>query len=89
MCLAIPMKVIKIMPSDRALVESEGVTMEASLAIVTGVNVGDYVLIHAGFALEIVDVEEAEKTLSLLNEIVMADERSLSDTGNESSEKNS
>ena len=79
MCLAVPMKVIKLLPPDRAIVEADGISMEASLTLVGKVNIGDYVIVHTGFALEVLDLKEAEKTLELFNEIAMA-ERDFSDT---------
>ena len=72
MCLAVPMKVVELIPPDNAVVESEGVSMEISVMLVADVKVGDYVIVHTGFAIEILDLEEAEKTLSLLREIVEA-----------------
>jgi len=72
MCLAVPMKVMKLLPPDRAIVEADGISMEASLTLVGKVNVGDYVIVHTGFALEILDIKEAEKTLELFNEIAIA-----------------
>ena len=79
MCLAVPMKVMKLLPPDRAIVEADGMSMEASLALVGNVNIGDYVIVHTGFALEVLDIEEAEKTLELFNEISMA-EKEFPDT---------
>jgi len=72
MCLAMPMKVTDLIPPDKAVVESEGVSMEISVTLVENVKIGDYVIVHTGFAIEILDLEEAEKTLSLLREIVDA-----------------
>ena len=72
MCLAVPMKVVELIPPDNAVMESEGVSMEISVMLVADVKVGDYVIVHTGFAIEILDLEEAEKTLSLLREIVEA-----------------
>lgn len=69
MCLAVPMKVVELIPPDNAIVESEGVSMEVSVMLVDNAKVGDYVIVHTGFAIEILDIEEAEKTLSLLREI--------------------
>ena len=73
MCLAVPMKVVKLVTSDRAVVDADGVSMEVSLVLVGEVNIGDYVIVHTGFAIEILDLEEAEKTLSVLKEIVKAE----------------
>ncbi len=68
MCLAIPAKVISVEGSS-ALVTIEDVEYKASLLLLDGVNPGDYVMLHAGFAIEKVDAEEAAETLRLLNEI--------------------
>ena len=68
MCLAIPAKVISVeWPS--AVVAIENVEYKSSLLLLEDVAVGDYVMLHAGFAIEKVDPEEAAETLRLLNEI--------------------
>ena len=72
MCLAVPMKVIELLPGERAVVDMDGVSMEISLSLLTDVKIGDYVIVHTGFALEILDIAEAEKTLSMLREIAAA-----------------
>jgi hydrogenase expression/formation protein HypC len=68
MCLAIPAKVLKI-EGPLALVSIEGVEYKASLQLLEDVKEGDFVMLHAGFAIEKVDPEEAAETLRLLNEI--------------------
>jgi len=68
MCLAIPALVSELLPDDMAKVSLDGVTKEISLAMVEDVAVGDYVIIHVGYALSKIDAEEAEKTLALLAE---------------------
>ena len=68
MCLAIPVKIIKI-TKNIADVSSGGVKRKADIRMVPGVKPGDYVLLHAGFAIERLDKKEAEKTLALFNEI--------------------
>jgi len=68
MCLAIPAKVISVNGSS-ALVTIEDVEYQASLLLLDNVNPGDYIMLHAGFAIEKVDAEEAEETLRLLNEL--------------------
>ena len=68
MCLAIPAKVIKV-DGPVALVSIENVEYTASLLLLENVNPGDYVLLHAGFAIEKIDPEEAEETMRLLMEI--------------------
>jgi len=68
MCLAIPAKVISVDGSN-ALVSIEDVEYKASLLMLGDVRPGDFVMLHAGFAIEKVDPEEAAETLRLLNEI--------------------
>jgi hydrogenase expression/formation protein HypC len=65
MCLAVPMQV-KSIREDLAVCEVDGVQREASLMMIDGVQVGDYVLIHAGFAIERIDEAEARLTLDVL-----------------------
>lgn len=69
MCLAIPAKVIEIGGDDLAVVELAGVRKEISLALVAGVTVGDYVIVHVGYALQKLDPEEAARTLTLFAEL--------------------
>ena len=68
MCLAIPAKVISV-DGSRALVVIEDVEYNASLLLLEDVRPGDFVLLHAGFAIEKVDPEEAAETMKLLTEI--------------------
>ena len=68
MCLAIPAKVVEIRPGDQAIVELGGVRKDVSLALVDGVVLGDYVIVHVGYALTRLDPDEAEKTLALMAE---------------------
>ncbi len=74
MCLAIPGKLTSISDGDNPLmrtgkVDFNGVVKEVNLAYVPEAKIGDYVLIHVGFALNIVDEEEANKTFEYLREI--------------------
>jgi hydrogenase expression/formation protein HypC len=69
MCLAIPGKVIEIRDEGLATVEVGGVRREVSLMLVDGVEVGDYVIVHVGYALNRLDPEEAERTLELFRQI--------------------
>jgi len=71
MCLAIPAKVTKI-DGDMATIEVGGVTRSTSLMLVTDVVLGDYVIVHAGFAIHRVDPEEAQESLRLLRELAAA-----------------
>ncbi|WP_287153412.1 HypC/HybG/HupF family hydrogenase formation chaperone [Candidatus Solincola tengchongensis] len=68
MCLAIPAEVVELREDETALVEIGGVRKVVSLMLMDGVEAGDYVLVHAGFAIEKVDREEAEKTLAVLEQ---------------------
>ena len=67
MCLGVPMQV-KTIENEMAVCEIDGVQREASLMMIDDVAVGDYVLIHAGFAIEKVDEEEARLTLQALRD---------------------
>ena len=69
MCLAIPAQVVELREGDGAVVDLAGVRKEISLALVDGVAVGDYVIVHVGYALTRLDPEEAEKTLALFAEL--------------------
>jgi len=69
MCLAIPAEVTKLLPDDMAVVSIDGVSKEISVALIENLAVGDYVIIHVGYALTKIDAEEAQRTLELLREI--------------------
>ena len=69
MCLAIPAQVVELRAGDNALVDLAGVRKEISLALVDNVAVGDYVIVHVGYALNKLDPDEAAKTLALFAEI--------------------
>jgi hydrogenase expression/formation protein HypC len=73
MCLAIPARVVELREGDNAVVDLAGVRKEISLALVDGVAVGDYVIVHVGYALNKLDPEEAAKTLALFAEIGQLD----------------
>ncbi len=68
MCLGIPVKVIES-DGQSAVVEVGGARREISLLLLDGVAPGDWVILHAGFAIQKMDEEEAEKTLALLREL--------------------
>lgn len=69
MCLAVPCQVIQLLPDQMARVELDGVQKEISLAFVGPVAVGSFVILHVGYAIGILDPEEAEITLSLFQEL--------------------
>jgi len=72
MCLAIPGKVVSIERSNGqriGRIEFGGIVRQASLDFVPEAEVGNYVMVHVGFAISLVDAEEAERTYQLLEEI--------------------
>jgi len=69
MCLAIPVRVVELGENDMALADVGGVRKEISLALVSDVRIGDYVIAHVGYAINKLDPEEAEKTLTLFAEL--------------------
>ena len=68
MCLAIPMKIASLNEDRMATVDVLGVTREILLDLTPQAQVGDYVLVHAGFAIEVVDEQYAQETLDLIKE---------------------
>jgi len=73
MCLAIP-ALIKLIDGEQAVVDIDGVTREASLQLTPDARVGDYVLLHTGYAISIIDAAEAEETLNLLRQMAEAEQ---------------
>ena len=68
MCLGIPMEIIKI-EGAKGVAAAEGLRREVDLQFLRDVKKGDYVIIHAGFAIEKVDKEKARQTLDLYREL--------------------
>lgn len=68
-CLAIPVCVSELLEGDQAVVDLGGVRKQISLALLDGVEVGDYVVLHVGYALTRLDPEEARRTLDLFAEV--------------------
>jgi len=68
MCLAIPMKIIKI-EDDRAVVSAGSIERRIAINFLKNPAIGDYVMIHAGFAIEKIDTKKAKETLRILAEI--------------------
>jgi hydrogenase expression/formation protein HypC len=78
MCLAVPGKILTIAGQDAVrmgTVSFGGISKEASLAFVPEAKVGDYVLVHAGFAISIVDESEATQTLEYFRQMGSLDEQ--------------
>ena len=65
MCHALPAKVTALLPNDMARVDLGGVRKEISLALVDGIECGDWVIVHVGYALSAMDEEAAKRTLAL------------------------
>lgn len=68
MCLAIPAKITELMENNMAMADVGGVSHTISLSLVEDVKLGDYVIVHVGFALSKMDPEEAARTLELFAE---------------------
>lgn len=70
MCLAIPARVVRLLDDDKALIDVGGVHNEISLGLVEDVAVGDYVIVHVGYAIARLDADEADRTLALFAQMV-------------------
>ena len=81
MCLGIPGRIVEIVDvaNQRALVDVDGVRSKVSVAMVDGVGIGDWVVVHLGFAMARIDEEEALHLLGSLHELTLLYERELSD----------
>ena len=77
MCLAIPSRIKKI-ENNMATIDVEGVQREASLLLLEDARVGDYVIVHAGFAIQKLDEAAARETIDLLREAIAAIDKSES-----------
>ena len=73
MCLAIPARVVALPAPDVACIDLSGVRKEISLALVDGVRIGDYVIVHVGYALTRLDPEEAQRTLAMMADAGLVD----------------
>ncbi len=69
MCLAVPGKIIEIDPAGKGLVEYVGSRVEVNFSLLPAAKVGDWVIVHAGFAISLLDQKEARKTLELFREM--------------------
>lgn len=69
MCLAIPARVVQRLQGDQASVDLGGIRKTISLALVPEAQAGDYVIVHVGHAIGLLDPEEAERTLALFAEL--------------------
>lgn len=79
MCLAIPAQITEMKEGSLATVDILGVTRDIALDLVPQANVGDFVLVHAGFAIEVIDADYAQETLDLIRQFPeLVDEGELS-----------
>ncbi len=67
MCVAVPAKIIKINSDNSAEINSMGITKIIDVSLVPGAIPGDFVIVHAGFAIQIIDKKEAKKILELFD----------------------
>jgi len=75
MCLAVPVRITSI-EGDQAEVDIGGVSRKVSITLTPEARVGNYVLLHTGYAINVLNEDEAEETLTLLERMVEADELS-------------
>jgi hydrogenase expression/formation protein HypC len=68
MCLAIPVRIVELLPDEMARVSLDGVVKTVSTALIDDPRVGDYVVLHVGYALSKIDPDEAERTLEMLRD---------------------
>jgi hydrogenase expression/formation protein HypC len=80
MCLAVPTR-IKNIDGEMAEVELDAVSRMVSLAMVPDARMGDYVLVHAGYAITVVDEDEAMETLRLFQELEQSGREEMERTG--------
>jgi len=69
MCLGVPAKVIELIEGQMAVVDVDGNQVNISIQLVPEVKIGQYVLVHAGFAMDIVDQDWARETMQLLKQL--------------------
>lgn len=69
MCLAIPARIVALGENDTATVNLGGIRKDISLALVPEARIDDYVIVHVGYALGLIDPEEAERTLAIFTEL--------------------
>jgi hydrogenase expression/formation protein HypC len=70
MCLAIPHEVVDVLDADRCLIRLGGATQPCFIGLVEDVRVGDWVVVHAGFAIDKIDPEDAAANLDLLAQVL-------------------
>lgn len=68
MCLAIPMEIVELLPQDKALVQQGNVQVEADISLLEDPEPGDFVIVHAGYAIETLEPEEAYSRIEMFKE---------------------
>ena len=81
MCLAVPGKILEIRDGAQATVDMMGATRDASVRLTPGAKVGDFVLVHAGFAIEVIDAEQARETIEVLRDLEELEAEELAGAG--------
>jgi len=69
MCLALPARIVRLLGDGQALVDLDGVRRPVCVALVPEAREGDHVIVHVGYAIGLLDAEEAEQTLALMREM--------------------
>ena len=77
MCLALPARLVQLKGDDLAIVDLGGVRKEICIALVPQAREGDYVIVHVGHAIGMIDPEEAERTLALFGELAAWQETTI------------
>ncbi|MBS3819340.1 HypC/HybG/HupF family hydrogenase formation chaperone [bacterium] len=75
MCLGIPAKVVELNPTQKGKVDYLGTKVETSFALLPDIQVGDWVIVHAGYAITQMNEQEAQETLQLLREYAEAEKK--------------
>ena len=81
MCLAVPGKILEIRDGAQATVDRMGATRDASVRLTPDAKVGDFVLVHAGFAIEVIDAEQARETIEVLRDLEELEAEELAGAG--------
>ncbi len=68
MCIAVPSKIVEIIDSDTGIIDAGGVKKKINITLLEKPYKGEYVIIHAGFAIAQIDIKEAEKTLEFIQQ---------------------
>ena len=77
MCLALPARLVQLKSADLAIVDLGGVRKETCIALVPQAREGDYVIVHVGHAIGMIDPDEAERTLALFGELAAWQETTI------------